>query len=165
MKKYSELIFGILMLMVGVFYLFMSMQIPRKGEIIDATFFPFLLSGFIFLLSFLQVYYGIKQVINLKADEKQIDEKTAKQNKITNTLSVIKTFTCIVAYLVLLNPLGFIVATTLYLVVQFIILAPIDKKKNFVLYAGIAVCASVIIYLTFRYSLKLMLPQGLIKGI
>ncbi|HUX14209.1 MAG TPA: tripartite tricarboxylate transporter TctB family protein [Spirochaetia bacterium] len=64
-------------------------------------------------------------------------------------------------YGALLEPVGFLITTTLYLFIQFIVLAG-NKKKNFVLLGLISVATSVAIYALFVYGFDLMLPAGIL---
>jgi len=57
-KKYNDLIVGLSMLAFGLFYLIMTMQIPRKGKLIDATFFPYILSTIMLIVGLLQTVRG-----------------------------------------------------------------------------------------------------------
>lgn len=64
-------------------------------------------------------------------------------------------------YGAILEKAGFLVSTTLYLFIQFIILAG-GKKKNFVLLVVISVGTSAAIYALFVYGFDLMLPAGIL---
>jgi putative tricarboxylic transport membrane protein len=163
MKKYGNLIFGIVMLTIGLIYLFLTMQIQRKGELIDGTFFPYILSCAMLLLGILQVYYGTKDA--KKFDSDAAGKAAREDSRKVDNISVLKTIITIGVYLALLQPLGFIISSALFLFALFTILTPVGGKKNFLLYAVIAVCAALSIYVIFRYTLNLVLPQGLIKGI
>jgi putative tricarboxylic transport membrane protein len=163
MKKYGNLIFGIVMLITGIIYLLLTTQIQRKGELIDGTFFPYILSCAMLLLGILQIYYGTKDAKKFAAEAAG---KTAREDdRKADNISVFKTIITIGIYLALLQPLGFIISSALFLFALFTILTPVGEKKNFLLYAIIAICAAVSIYMIFRYTLNLVLPQGLIKGI
>ena len=50
--------------------------------------------------------------------------------------------------------------TVVYLIAQFIVLTPADKKPNYLLYTVIAVLTSACVYLLFRYAFDMMLPVG-----
>lgn len=158
MKKYRrEMVLGVLILAIGIFYFIMTLQVPGRGGV-DARFVPFLLSGALFLLGTLQL---ISTFRSKKQMEKAEEESTEAPEKI-DTGTVIKTIALIILYIALLNKIGFVIMSALYLFIQFIILTPINKKKNYVLYTIIAVVSSVSIFLIFRYVFDLMLPAGLL---
>lgn len=157
-KKYKELILGCLMTAFTIFYYVMTTQLKQKPNAIDAATVPYVLSGIMALLSVLQLWSGVKAVRSFDA-EKSAQEKKADSDNVT----LIKTIALIVAYLLLMEPLGFIIATILYLFLQFIVLTPAEQKPKLWLYALLAVAVTVVVYVGFRYGLLLKLPQGLIK--
>ena len=68
-------------------------------------------------------------------------------------------------YVNILMPVGFIISTLLYLVLQITVLAPDDKrtKKDLIKYAIITVVFTLVVYFLFRYGFKIILPQGILK--
>lgn len=157
-KKYKELILGCVMTAFAIFYCVMSTQIKQKPDVIGAATVPYILAAIMGLLGVLQLCAGVKAMRGFSA-EKAAQEKPADSDSAT----LLKTIVLIVAYLLLLRPLGFIISTFLYLFFQFITLTPVERKPKLWLYALIAVLVSVVVYLGFRYGLQLILPQGLIK--
>lgn len=152
--KRNELLIGLAMLAVGLGYLFMTMALPRKG-FVDSAFIPYVLSGTLCLLGALQLLAW-----------KKLPQAAAKadQDKATiDYLSVIKSFALVIIYVSLLEPVGFPIATALYLYVQFIVLTPLDQKTNHLLYGVISIVASVSIYFLFRQGFDLLLPAGLLN--
>jgi len=144
---------------MATFYLIMTLTIPRRGTI-DATFVPFLLSGSIYILGIIQT------VSSLPKQKKQSVSKTEQKDSSTqkvDTATVIKTIILIVIYIALLDKIGFVIMSAVYLFAQFIVLTPVSKKRNYLLYAIVAISSSVIIYVIFRYVFDLMLPGGLLK--
>jgi len=154
MKKYSELIFGASILAFGIFYFLLTNQLPRKGTV-DAAFVPYILSAFMLLLGVLQIAVGVKA-------SKNFDEKNYKPENL-DYLTVLKTIALIVIYIAVLEPIGFLISTILFLFIGFNLLAPAGEKKNQLMNLIIAVLASVIIYYVFRNGLNLMLPQGILR--
>ena len=154
MKKYSELIFGSMILAFGIFYFILTSQLPRKGTI-DSTFIPYILSAIMLLLGILQIGVGVKA-------SKQFNEKSYKSENL-DYLTVLKTIALIVIYIAFLEPIGFLISTIVFLFLGFILLSPAGEKKNYLLYLVIAVLSSAIIYYVFRNGLNLMLPQGILR--
>ncbi|MBP8277934.1 MAG: tripartite tricarboxylate transporter TctB family protein, partial [Propionivibrio sp.] len=66
----------------------------------------------------------------------------------------------ILVYIALMQFVGFPIMTVVYLVAQFTILTPAERKPNFLVYAVIAVLTSALVYLLFRYAFDMMLPVG-----
>ena len=79
-------------------------------------------------------------------------------------LSVTLTFLVMVLYLILLPFLGFILSTIIFLFAQFIVLAP-KEKRNYLLFAVIAVVFTVITFVAFRIGLSQLLPRGPIEAL
>ncbi|SNS85757.1 putative tricarboxylic transport membrane protein [Anaerovirgula multivorans] len=154
LKKYSELIFGLLILAFGIFYFILTIQLPRK-DTIDATFIPYILSAFMGVLGILQLSAGIK------ASKKFKEEEYVAEN--LDHLTVIKIIALIVIYIAFLQPIGFLICTAVFLVLGFILLTPVGTKINYVQYITISVVATVLIYFSFRNGLHLMLPEGILR--
>ncbi len=70
------------------------------------------------------------------------------------------TFLLILFYLIFLEPVGFLITTTLYLFFQFWVLS--RRKPNLPLYGIIAIFTSVIIYYLFVKVFVLFLPAGIL---
>ncbi len=157
-KKYNDLIVGISMLAFGLFYLIMTTQIQRKGKLIDATFFPYILSTIMLIVGSLQTIKGV--LASKKYDVSSYVEP--KSNEKGDMKTVLITVGLIIAYVALLKPLGFVLSSSLYLFMQITVMVPNRIKKNYALYALIAVVTSALIYVSFRFGLDLMLPAGLL---
>lgn len=157
-KKYNDLILGAVMLAFALIYFVMTLQIPRKGQMIDATFVPY-------ILCFLLAGVGIFQTIRGLGAARSYDGSTyvaVKAEDAVDVQTVVKTVSLIILYVMLLNVGGFIIMSTLYLFFQFIVLTPDRLKKNYVMYGIIAALSSVIIFAIFRYGFELMLPAGIL---
>ena len=70
----------------------------------------------------------------------------------------------IIAYIMLMQPLGFCLSTVLYLFFQMLVLAPAEKRKP-VLFACIAVGFTVFVFIAFRVGLQQLLPRGIIESL
>jgi len=77
---------------------------------------------------------------------------------------VLRTLIMSCVYVLLLEPLGFLISSILYVFCQILNLCP-KNDVNIVKFAVIAVVSSVIIYFTFRNGLHLMLPAGPLEGV
>ncbi|MDO6386509.1 tripartite tricarboxylate transporter TctB family protein [Uliginosibacterium sp. 31-12] len=148
-----EFAVGIVFLLIGLGYLYMTSQLPRK-QFIDAAFVPYVLAITMCLLGGFQLWDASKVGTDApaKADDKA-DYRT-----------VVKTLGLIIAYAALLEPLGFPVITAIYLFAQFIVLTPNDHQVSLPKYALIAVLTSAIVYATFRYAFDMLLPVGVLSA-
>lgn len=151
--KKKELVVGAVMLCAGLFYLILTINLPRKGTI-DASTVPYVLAVSLCLLGFLQLL-GARKAVRPKADP---DDDAP--NTVADYPTVLKTLALIAIYIALLEKVGFLITTVLYLYAQFIVITPRDQKVKHFSYAIIAVITSVVIYFTFRHGFDLMLPAG-----
>lgn len=150
-KKRLEFFLGLIMLLVGLGYLWATANIPRKQAGIDASFMPYILGSICSLLGVLQLLAAVKlKVSSAKADS----------NSKADYATVWKTLALIVGYVALLNWAGFPIMTVVYLIAQFYVLTPADQKPRWVLYAVIAVVSAAFVFLLFRNAFDLMLPLG-----
>lgn len=149
-----EFTVGAIMLACGLGYMALTSQIPHiKNQygFVDATFVPYVLSAIMCLL-------GVLQILTARQPAKDAD---AGATTSADQRTVFKTIALIIAYVALLEPVGFLLATVVYLVTQFTLLTPAARKPNIPLYALIAVLTSGITYAIFRYAFDMVLPVGL----
>jgi len=66
-------------------------------------------------------------------------------------------------YVFVLQPVGFIVSTLVYLFEQIFILAPDENrtKKDIILYLIIDAVFALVVFFLFRYGFKIVLPAGI----
>ncbi len=155
--KKRDFILGIIMLGLGLGYMYMAsqLQLPkRQFTYVNAAFVPYVLSTIFCILG----------VFQLREARKPDEAGGAKQESKADYATVVKTLGLIVAYAALLHPVGFPLMTVIYLFAQFIVLTPTDKKVSYPMYATIAVLTSAIVYATFRYAFDMILPTGLLSA-
>ena len=160
-KKCRDLILGIVMLLFSGFYLFYAQQIKTKPKLTpayaSAQIMPTLLGILLALLALVCIYQGIR---NLKAPVES--EAKAATRDLGDLMAVVFTFAVIIGYVIILPMLGFILSTIIYLILQMIILAP-PAKRNYLLFAIVAVVFTAIVFVAFRVGLSQLLPRGIIE--
>lgn len=149
-KKRSEILLGLIMLLVGIGYLWATTTVPRKDHI-DASFVPYALGVLCSLLGVLQLLSALRLAASSNVEEEGLRVDYA---------TVAKTVVLIVGYVALLSYVGFPIMTTVYLLAQLYVLTPNDQQPRWLLYGCVAVASSVAIYLLFRDAFDLMLPLG-----
>ncbi len=150
--KKREFAVGVFFLAIGLGYLYLTSNLPRKQSI-DAAFVPYILAIIMCVLGVLQ----------LRAANKIVVSETSSAAEKEDYRTVLKTLGLILTYAAFLEPVGFPIMTVLYLFTQFIVLTPTDKKVNYLMYGIIAVITSASVYLTFRYAFDMILPVGLMN--
>jgi putative tricarboxylic transport membrane protein len=151
-KKRMEFFLGLIMLFVGLAYLWATTAIPRKDHI-DASFVPYVLGSMCSLLGVFQLFAAAKMAAKLSSRDSEA---------VVDYATVGKTVALIVGYVALLSSVGFPIMTAVYLIAQFYVLTPADKKPRWVLYATVAVVTAAAVYLLFRHAFDLMLPLGML---
>ncbi|MBQ8093947.1 MAG: tripartite tricarboxylate transporter TctB family protein [Clostridia bacterium] len=123
----------------------------------QAQVIPTLLGVLLAVLSVVLIYQGIKKMRLPDADG------TAKGSR-EDMISVVLTCAVILIYVAVLDTLGFILATIVYLFCQMMVLAP-KNKRNPVLFIVISIVFTVLIFIAFRIGLKQLLPRGIIENL
>jgi putative tricarboxylic transport membrane protein len=162
MEKKRDLIVGAVFLVFSAAVFIATFSIRRLVVArIGSAFVPQLAAV---LLGGLSILLIVQSLLALRsASGKSGPEQTAEQDKAEikrRNFSVAATLFLLLVYLVLLQPVGFLLTTSIYLFAQFIVLS--RKKPNYPLYAVLAAGSSVIIYYLFVKVFILFLPAGIL---
>ncbi|MGP9804846.1 tripartite tricarboxylate transporter TctB family protein [Paracoccus sp. NSM] len=131
----------------GLGYLGMIAGLPER-EGVDATTVPT-------ILAWMMIGLGLTELVGaLRKPAAPVATGAG------NMATVAVTLVLIAGYIAALRPLGFPIATAIYLFLQFMVLTPQGTGRRLPLYAGLAVLASGLIFATFRYGFDLLLPAG-----
>ena len=160
-KKMRDLILGVFMLALSGFYLFFAQQIKTKPKLTPSyasdRIMPTILGILLAILSIVLIIQGVKRMKALDADDgKKMDKADA--------MAVVYTFAIIIGYISLMPIAGFCLSTVIYLFLQMIVLAPPDKR-NYVLFAIVAVVFTALVFVAFRMGLQQLLPRGPIEAL
>ena len=164
-KRCRDLILGIVLLALGIVYTVMADQIKRGNKLVQrnvgdfahARIIPTLLGILLIILAVAIIIQGIKHF-------KEDDGESVKKMSRVDVFSIILTFAAMILYIIILPYLGFILSTILYLFGQITVLAPKDKR-NYLLFAIVAVVFTIIAFVAFRIGLTQMLPRGPIEAL
>lgn len=167
LNKYSEHISGGFMILVGAVVLFASQGIKRMAGVpIGSDFFPRIAAVMLLAFGAITVVGAFRTRRKNEAGDSRkagcaapagADEVRVEINWKAPLLSVV----ALTAYVALLDGLGFLIMTTLYLFAQITILAPAGKR-NYPLFGGIAVATTALVYGLFVRVLYVMLPAGIL---
>ena len=100
-------------------------------------------------------------IIENKYLEKNETSISSLWEKWIGTIRVVLCVVFLVFFLLLLRPVGFIIAGIFYLLVTFYVLTPIEKWKSAGLYI-LAVITPVLVYYLFVHVFQVLLPTGTI---
>lgn len=152
-KKNKDVILGIAILAFATIYFILTLKLPDTEGVVDSRFVPLLLCVGLTIIGIIQVWIGIK-----KSDSTGVGEKIDKS-------TLLKTIALTIIYILLYKPIGFIVMTFVYLVLQISVLTPPYAEKNYPLYCIIAVFTSLGVYYLFYHVFSIFLPKGILYGI
>jgi len=159
-KKTRGLVTGVLFLAFGLLFFIEGSKYPStiKGDM-GSSFMPQLIAACIIILAVMKIIESLR-INNPKAKSNDL----ASQKEKEDIKGGLMTVALIIVYAVLFKPLGFIVSTFLYLMLQMIVLCDKDKR-NWKIITSISVIAPVLIYLFFVYVVERPMPQGFITFI
>ena len=170
MKKHSnyrvDIIPGIVIALFALLYLSMVPGIQSFTGMgstpLTNHFVPYLWGGALLVLGLWVAVRGFrKRAAFIKAGGKI--EKFDFKKAVNEKLEVIASFVALTVYVALMDAIGFIPMTIVYLFVQILILTPKhDWKKTYVPAVIVSVVCSLLFYYIFRYHLNVLLPQGIL---
>lgn len=157
--KIRDLLAGALMLGLGLILFITSFSIPAGASLgLGPSFMPRLMSGVLVLFGILICLDGVR-TIRLEKEESNIRENMQGDYK-----SVLLTLVFLLAYILLMKPVGFVLATTGYIAAQILLFS---RKMNItkqmkIKYLILSGVSSVVIYLIFTKGFSLLLPAGIL---
>ncbi len=160
---YRDALAAVVLLLIFAFFLSSSRHIQVMiASSVDAKFFPIVICSVGIVLCAINVALGIVRGNKLRSEESEqtaVGQASASERSaaVKSALSIVS----IIVYLVLIEPLGFILASALYLFVQIMLLSERGKRHP-IIYVVIAVAVSAVCYLFFRNIFYLMLPSGIL---
>jgi len=155
-EKYGDIILSCIFIIISIIYYFETLkirilEISRYGAQLNPK-----ITALLLILISIGIFIGnIKKIKIMNPDIKQ-DKKELK----INSIKVILTILAIFLYIFLLEKIGFIITTVLYLFIQLNIFHKDSKKM--ILYLSISIITSFLIYYIFLKYFSLMLPRGIL---
>jgi putative tricarboxylic transport membrane protein len=134
---------------------------------VGSRFLPMLMAAGIFLLSTLLLFGGLKKQTEpvsetaSAVDIPDVDNNQPQQKTSNEKTTVLATSLLLIGYVVALPVLGFILASTLYMAGQSLMMTSQHKKRFFMFVLPISFAVSLLLYYVFRVGFNLMLPIGL----
>ncbi len=150
-KNFESNLFNLLFVIVGV-VLFISAQTIKTGVTttsIGGAFLPKIVTGLWLVTSILLFVFGLKSTA---------DESPEQMNK----KGVIVTFILFVFYIGMINILGFVICSIIYLVFQILLFMPTElrNKRNYILVGAISLVVPILTNLIFVNAFSLIMPAG-----
>lgn len=151
--NWEDIGIGIVIIVVGAVLFASSMNLPGGNSLTKgADFMPKVISA---ILTILGICFVLSALIKrVEAPANHLPDKT-------ETVRLGISFVLLFLYIFLLEKIGFIIMTFLYICAQSWFITPKEKRKPVSL-AVISAVVSVTVYFLFVYGLKLMLPAGIL---
>lgn len=167
-SKYKlDIVPGVVLAAFALFYMANIPQI-KVFEGLGATpinnhFVPWLWSGFILVLSVWLIIRGLNKRRKFIAAGGKVEKFDLKAG-IDKYWEVIASFVALAVYVGLMDLVGFVIMTALYLFAQILILTPKENwKKNYIPAAITGVVTGILLHLIFAEWLSVLLPVGILS--
>ena len=150
----------VITLMLPVFsllYIWQSYLLPSGNVLIGARTFPLLVGGIMLVISFLLVWQQFRPVA-AGSEEKAVDDEIDidVENAFADWRATLVVIGTIFAFIVAFEPLGFVIAITLFLFGLSTFFSPKQWLGNLI----VAICFAVGAYVLFTQGLSVQLPNG-----
>ena len=164
--KYKiNMITGGVLFAIGLAYFILTWQIANfKGlgaPPLDAKFVPRLWGGLLMLLSLIVFVRGIREYLRLKKEGKLEKSGAGFIQGVKDYREVILSFLFLLIYILLLQPVGFIIMSALFIFAEAMVLTPKEKRKPLIA-AIVGVVAAVLVDFAFVNLLHVLLPAGIL---
>ena len=157
-KKFGDLIVSIFFIVLSIAMMIAAQALP-KSKVIDIgpDFMPMVIGAVSLILA---VALLVITLMRFKANAEKLANETPE---VYDYKRVLLSILLMLVYVFTFKPIGFIVATLIYLPLQITVLAPDDKrtKKDIILYVVIDVIFTLAVFFLFRYGFKIMMPAGI----
>lgn len=163
MEYKKNLATGTIMSLASIAYLVSASQVEvftgSGASPLSAQFVPYLWGGSLLILSLIVLCRGIKQ----KKAVVQMEEKREGSNLFANNYEVILTFVFLAIYIALLQPIGFLIMSAVYMTAQILLLTAKEKrsKRMIIITVAVAIVLAFVIDYIFVCLLNVMLPLGI----
>jgi hypothetical protein len=157
-KKYGDMIVGGFFMILSAGMMIMAKMLP-KSTIMDIgpDFMPMCIGIVTFALAAALAILNVKNLKMRTAETEKMEKEDLDYKR------MLTSFMLILVYVYLLQPVGFIVTTILYLPFQMYVLAPDEKKtkKDIIQLTVTSVVFTFVVFFLFRYGFKIILPAGI----
>lgn len=157
-KKYGDIVVGVFFMALSAIMMVMAQMLPKSKVMeIGPDFMPMVIGIITFVLAAILTFLNVKNMKMRVAeiDPSKIDDCDYKRVLLSALLVLI--------YVFILQPVGFIVSTLVFLPLQMLVLSPDDQrgKKQVIQLLIIDVIFTMVVFFLFRYGFKIVLPAGI----
>lgn len=169
-SKLKDVRTGIFILILSVFIRFISNNIlDSKVSELGPDFMPKIISIAMMIASVILIANGLfshRKLKSLNNTEEQAESEEENKEELSgvsekvNFKNVLLTMGLLFLYISLINIVGFIIMTILFIVLQIMIYSE-DKKANITRNIFIGAIVTVVIFIIFNYGFNIMIPLGI----
>lgn len=157
-KKYGDIVVGVFFMALSAIMMVMAKMLPKSKVMeIGPDFMPMVIGALTFILAAILTFLNVKNMKMRAAeiDASKIDDCDYKRVLLSALLVLI--------YVFILQPVGFIVSTLVFLPLQMLVLSPDDQRggKQIIQLLIIDVIFTMVVFFLFRYGFKIVLPAGI----
>ena len=157
-RKYRDYLSSIFFIAISLVMIYMARLLPKsKVMSIGPDFMPTVIGVTTLILAVLLLILTVmrtkeRETALAKAEPEDFDYRR-----------MLYSLVLILIYVFIMQPVGFILSTIIYLIPQFLVLAPDEErnKKEAIKLVVISIIFTIIVFLLFRYGFKIVLPAGL----
>lgn len=157
-KKYGDIVVGVFFMALSAIMMVMAQMLPKSKVMeIGPDFMPMVIGGITFVLALILTVLNVK---NRKMRAAELENATVDE---CDYKRVLLSALLVLVYVFVLQPVGFIVSTLVYLPLQMLVLSPDDQrgKKQIIQLLIIDVIFTLVVFFLFRYGFKIVLPAGI----
>lgn len=157
-KKYGDIVVGIFFMCLSSALIVMAMMLP-KSKVMDIgpDFMPLCIGSVTLVLAAILTFLSVRDFKTRAAALSAEDLPDCDYRRVLESIILV------LVYVFMLQPVGFILSTMVYLMLQMLVLSPDDGrgKKDIIKLAVINVIFTMIVFFLFRYGFKIVLPAGI----
>lgn len=157
-KKYGDIVVGVFFMILSVVLIAMAKMLPKSKVMeIGPDFMPMVIGVITLILAAILTFLSVK---NFKMHADAIDPDSLPDCDYKRVLSSI---ILVLIYVFTMQPVGFILTTLVFLLLQMLVLSPDDARgtKDIIKLAVIDVIFTLVVFFLFRYGFKIVLPAGI----
>ena len=157
-KKYGDIVVGVFFMALSAIMMVMAQMLPKSKVMeIGPDFMPMVIGAITFVLALILTVLNVK---NMKMRAAELEKITIDE---CDYKRVLLSALLVLVYVFILQPVGFIVSTLVYLPLQMLVLSPDDQrgKKQIIQLLIIDLIFTMVVFFLFRYGFKIVLPAGI----